>query len=677
MSRPSQTSHHLANPCLCTALSQPDSLADTDVEDLDITSPLFGYLFSKENRDLTAIDAAMELAAQSFEPGWMSLLLGRADIDNRVIIPPSAVEIAVRNEVRGHDVTKRLFEYMRLSGQVFVITERLLEAAAGNEGCGGQIMPILLEHAREEEPNATVITEDVLKAAVENTESGDALVSLLLGQQNASAAITEDVVIAAVENEDHGHNIIEQLLKCDSHIPVSPAVLAAGAGNMQQGLRITKLLLAHCQDNTLITEDVIISAIHNDIDGLGVLNHLKQHRGGFLNVTENILIAATESNYFDKIDDLFDLPEGFPVTTAVLEAAARSRKCDEEDLRYLLACSDADYQVAKATMLRATHNSEKVEYLVDNQSRLTEAILIAAAADVDWPLQRAMLDLVHAHDLRITEAVLVAASGNPGHGVTVVPLLLGCDKEIWISENVILAAVTNPGSYADEILQVLWDRQPDVRITEETIIAAASTDTSTIVRLIELINSSPKSAVQIEERLLESLSKNRTSGAKALQLLLDDQSTNKSPIPVTIQSLINAAGNSGCGCEVMSLLLDHGKRPVETQMPEEVLIAAAGNPLWGLEILTLLVDRGYTLRYSRGVLNAAEENLWDGGEILAFLTRNMLPNDCVPGSCYPSEDEGSTFSGDTEVPEDADFADDKGSSGSADGSEDYETADDE
>lgn len=608
----------------------------------------------------------------------MSLLLGRSEIDDHVIITDSAIEIAVQNEVRGHNFTKRLFEHMRLSGQVFAITEALLEAAAENEGCGRQIMPVLLDYAKDKNGDVTIITEKVLKAAVESTESGDALVSLLLEQPNINVHITEDVVIAAAENEYHGYQIMEQLLKYDIHITVSSAVLTAAAGNMEQGLDITKLLLQHMGDNTPITEDVIISAMRNDIDGLDILNLLKAHHCDSLAVTENILIAATEGNDCHDILEFLGLSKDSPITSAVIEAAAGSPFCEIDDLRHLLDLKSSDTEITEAAMLGDIRGAEKIELLVAHKGHLTEAVLKAAVADVYWPLNRTMLDLFLAHGLQITEGVLVEAAGNPTHGITVVPLLLECEKQIRISENVILAAVTNAGSDADGILETLWDREPDVQISDETLIAAASTDTSSVVKVIELINNAPSRSIHIGESLFEALSGNRTSGAKALRLLLDNQAADEEPTPVTDQALINAAGNTGCGYELMSLLLDYGDIfDLEISISEEVLIAAAGNSLWGLEILVLLSDNGYPLCDSIRFINAVEENIWAGEEIMAFMLRHLYTNDYVLGGSDSSGDEGSTFSGDTEVPEDGDFLEDKNSSGSADGSEEaYETADD-
>ncbi|OJI95845.1 hypothetical protein ASPVEDRAFT_119596 [Aspergillus versicolor CBS 583.65] len=659
-----------------TALSRKYSPADIEVGSLGTMSPLFGYLFSEENRHLTTIAAAMDMAAQSFEPVWISFLLGSPEIYGPVTITNSAIEIAMQNEVCGNEITRCLFEYLGRSGQEFTVTEAHLQAAAENERCGRQIMPVLLDYAKDKHEGMKVITAKVLRAAVENTECGDALVSLLLEQQNINVAITEDVVIAAAENEDHGCQIMEQLLEHDSHITMSSAIFTAAAGNMEQGLDITKLLLQHTGDNTLITEDVIISAMRNDMDGLHILELLKEHCES-LDVTENILIAATEGDNCDDILEFLGLSPDSLITSSVIEATAGSPFYEIDCLRRLLDLKSLDTEVTEAAILGAVRWADQVELLVKHQGRLTDAFLVAAVSTVDWPLKSAILDQLLAHGLRITEPVLVAAAANPGHGITVVPMLLASDKEIRISESVILAAVTNPGSYTDGIVQILWDRQPDVPITEETIIAAASTDTSAVVRLIELINASPdRCAVRIGRRLLEALSGNRSCGAKALRLLLEDLAADEKPIPVTEEALINAAGNTGCGFEVMDLLLDHG-HVLSDRMSEEALIAAAGNSLWGLELLVLFVDHDYPLSHSRKVVNAAQENIWAGEEILAFILRHVYTDDYVLDGGYSSEDEGSMFSGDTEVPEDGDFTDDKNSSESAEGSEEaYETADD-
>ncbi len=69
----------------------------------------------------------------------------------------------------------------------------LLEAAAGNEDSGEEVMALLLDRRGDQ----ITITENVPEAAASNKESGQKITALILSRHRDQITFTEDVVKAA------------------------------------------------------------------------------------------------------------------------------------------------------------------------------------------------------------------------------------------------------------------------------------------------------------------------------------------------------------------------------------------------------------------------------------------------------------------------------------------------
>ncbi|KAL2817700.1 hypothetical protein BDW59DRAFT_165856 [Aspergillus cavernicola] len=619
-----------------TTLTKKYNITRADIEH-DLPSVAFDYFKTgREKQGLTVTEAALQAAAESNNSGEMALLL-------------------------------------EAQGQAVAIPEAILKSAAENEMCGREVMTLLLNYLKGQ-GRKVLITDAVLKAAAENLESGDALLALLLEYRDNSIWMAEDIVIAAAENEDLGHQIMSLLLNHDRHIWVSPAAFEAAAGNLHQGPELIALLLRQNGDNIRITEDIIITTVHNDTSGLEVLTLLKEHNGGYLPVTEGILVAAAASENCHDIIDLFLglYNANIPITNAVLETAARNPACNKEHLARLLNFFDSTFQVTDVVLISAMHDWEKVALLLTHLVTITTnsptgGVLIAAAGSAEWCLEKPLLLELLNRDIPITEAVLEAAAGNPVHGYSVMDMLLEhCSQELQISQGILLAAAKN-AQRGGHIMELLLERQPDIQITEYSITAAAATDNDTLEQLIRHLKESPTMpAVQITESLLDTVSGNRQCGARALHLLLDTRAENDSPIPITQSVLTSAARNIQCGYEIMTILLDHGGPELDS-ITEDVIIAAARNSLWGLEILGLLLDRGYAVDFSVDVFAAAEQNIWSGEEIVAFLLKDLVTDGgrdaessehvdfCDEAYLWESDD-GSSDS--TKIPESANSSED-------------------
>ncbi|KAE8310439.1 heterokaryon incompatibility protein-domain-containing protein [Aspergillus transmontanensis] len=109
------------------------------------------------------------------------------------------------------------------------------------------------------------LSEQVVKAAVGNTEiSGQRIVEVFLQYQD-NLPITEEVVKVAAWNEGPcGDRIMEVLLKYRDSLPITEEVVKAVAANEgTHGAKIMKMLSKH-QDNLPVTEDVVKAAAGNE-----------------------------------------------------------------------------------------------------------------------------------------------------------------------------------------------------------------------------------------------------------------------------------------------------------------------------------------------------------------------------------------------------------------------------
>ncbi|KAL4932062.1 uncharacterized protein BDV17DRAFT_301079 [Aspergillus undulatus] len=585
---------------------------DLGASDLpDIVSEYFKV--KPDDRELSFTEAALKAAAGSLKSGHMAMLLD--DLAGQglpVMITPSVLETAAANEIYGHEIMF-LLRYIPKSRR-----ESIDITGCGPRGC---------RRERDQGDNIT-ITDTVLETAAGNTECGDALVALLLKHRDPSGWITQDIAVAAARNEGPGH------------IRVSQALLQAAAKNLHQGAEImSRLLYENCGDFQ-ITEEILTL--------LGNFNH------GRLGVTERM------------IDLLLGLRQGgLPITNAVLEIAARNPASTQKELLRLLELSDGKMQVANEFFDIASGMTRKIPFLLRHQGRITESVLVAAASREDYDDASSFIGLLSKSHDPVTDVVFEPAVGNSLYGSDFVNFMLASyTEDIHISETILLAASRNPKS-GPEILDLLLKQWPDVPITENVILAAASTNSNAVEKLIRRNHGSPtKPRIQITEELLEALARNLDCGARALRLLLDAQ-VEEGAVPVTQAALVNAAGNISCGYEVMSLLLDHADENLGSLITEDVTIAAAGNPLWGLEILALLLVHKYPVAFSMRVFAATERNLWSGEEIVAFLLRHQ---DTETDDEDPDIPEGDNWSdSSTEVPgsKDSDLSGDA-----------YETADD-
>lgn len=135
-----------------------------------------------------------------------------------------------------------------------VITEEVAVAAAENEGCGGQIMTILLDQLKDEVSRS--ISTRVIKAAAGNQAYGEQIMTMLLDQlkDEVCKSISSGVVKAAAANWRYGAQIMEKLLKVCGDVvceKISLEVICAAARNEHSGAPILDSLLKANEEKVL------------------------------------------------------------------------------------------------------------------------------------------------------------------------------------------------------------------------------------------------------------------------------------------------------------------------------------------------------------------------------------------------------------------------------------------
>ncbi|KAL3440459.1 hypothetical protein BJX65DRAFT_314757 [Aspergillus insuetus] len=643
-----------------TTLTKKYNLTELDV-DHDIPSVAADFFqHNPAEHDLTLTESALRAAAIDRSSETMALLtkcLEKRQQD--VAISETVLQCVAKNEECGDYILHLLLSYSLARSQPVVITDAVLEYAARNEPCGDQVMSLLLDPVIQGRQGQILISEAVLEATFENTEFGDCILTLFLEySSNETIPLTEDLLIAAVQNEDLGHLLLSVMLNHDCQIPVSPVVLAAAAANLHEGPALIGLLLPRMGDDVSITNNVIIAAVYNEASGLEVLKLLKQHNDSDLPVTEDILIAIAGSEIVDNLMKFWHLDfddDNTLITQAVLEFAAKNPACTKQHSSRLLRAANCPFEVTSATLISTMEDMEKCALILDHAALPEQLVhtyavrvLVAAAASLDYCLEKSLLLKLLGQDMPIPVDVLEFAAGNPIYGYDVVKLLLGhYDGNLQLTESVLLAAATNP-RHGAEVLQLLLQRQPDVQVTDDLIAAAAVGGNGSLQPLIRHRSQSTLPQFEVTETLLEAVVGNIQCNAGDVQFLLDTstKTDSDSPLPIPEAALIAAAGNIRCGYDIMSKLLDHGGPQLQDLITENVLIAAAGNPLWGLEILALLFDWGYILGFSSEVIAAAEGNIYCGREIIAFLLRYQVPPSLDPDSFDWEYCEDSEFSDD-------------------------------
>ncbi|KAI1856210.1 hypothetical protein JX265_011722 [Neoarthrinium moseri] len=209
-------------------------------------------------------------------------------------VSAAVIEAAAGNQLCGQDLMEL---FLKKGGDQAPITEDAVMAAAGNEEHGLRIMELMLRERR----NQVVLTAYVVKAAAGNADSGEELIEMLLQEKGDQLHITEDVLMAAIQNTYYGYLVMGVLLKKrGGEFNITEEVAIAAAENIYCGREVMDMLLEVKGDDFDITEDVLIAAAENTVCGQEVMEILLGVEGKYFDITENVLIAADNEGRGDQ-----------------------------------------------------------------------------------------------------------------------------------------------------------------------------------------------------------------------------------------------------------------------------------------------------------------------------------------------------------------------------------------
>jgi hypothetical protein len=138
-----------------------------------------------------------------------------------------------------------------------------------------------------------LITEEVVKVAAANENSGKKVIALLFNQRGADVLITKEVVKAATANKHRGKEVMALLLdQRGADVLITEKVVKAAAGNSGNGKEVMALLLDQRGAEVVITEEVVKAAAANEDDSR-LLRYI--HHFSAFEVTKEIIQAAATS----------------------------------------------------------------------------------------------------------------------------------------------------------------------------------------------------------------------------------------------------------------------------------------------------------------------------------------------------------------------------------------------
>ncbi|RYP43836.1 hypothetical protein DL768_009643 [Monosporascus sp. mg162] len=240
--------------------------------------PITKRFLSAHGRVLT------ENSSKTHRFGKYALAYWAVHIPNEMQITEKVVKTAAGNESSGKEVMALL---LKQPGDEVKITEEVVKAAAGNESSGKEVMTLLLKQRGDE----VKITEGVVKAAAGNETSGKEVMALLLDQHSDAIIITPQLVQEIARVFDA--LFMEKLLSyCGDRVKITEEVVKAAAGNENSGKEVMALLFKQRGDEVKITEEVVKAAAGNESNGKGVMELFLDQRGDEVKITEEVVKAA-------------------------------------------------------------------------------------------------------------------------------------------------------------------------------------------------------------------------------------------------------------------------------------------------------------------------------------------------------------------------------------------------
>ncbi|KAJ5554225.1 NACHT domain-containing protein [Penicillium frequentans] len=450
-----------------------------------------------------------------------------------------ACQIAAK--ISGRNISKIMSDLLERSG-LLPVTDEVVRAAIQNERSGPQALRIFMQYQEE-----ISITEDMIRTAAGNWGSGRQLMTMLL-DRCGTIPIPEDVLMAAVENEQCGKEVISTLVdRCSAHMTITEALVKSAADN-KRNRYVINFLLGRPGAEPEITEGGMIQ-IARRFDKEIILKLLG--RSTFkLPLTHHVILDMAKMSPKSVIECLLRRHGKFlPITEEIHREFAR--RFDQEWINILLDQRRADVPITEK-ILKAVVGNNLGDALLSQQrgSQITpEGFNLACR---NWRSGEEILRSLLRYqktEILLSKDVVIAAAENSRSGSRLIIALINHQRVgMRLEEKVVTEIVRR---FDNEVIEVLFDRQPDIELTE-TILVASACNVKYEGNLMEFLLKAQGSKPPITQDVVEAAMRNTAVGFEIIELLVKEGLM----IPVTKEMFRVAEENKECGSRIIKLLLD-------------------------------------------------------------------------------------------------------------------------
>ncbi len=515
----------------------------------------------------------LEAAANTGHEGLMKLVLTREITDP---LNERVLSTLARRGTEGlmQSVIHRL-------GDDSLITESVIENAALNEGRNGlSILRLFCARLGGRIP----ITEGALKRVVSNKALGLIMLNLLLGQLQERLPVTANTFITAAYNKVIGPEIINRLVRgFGDKLPCSVVVLETAAKGKDGGEAVIQALLSHVKRGLVDIEDLLINVASAGCAGL-MMQALKDYEGGPITITEDILVAAAQSQDKATMQFLLGYEGRVILNEQILRAAAGDIKKWNQMLQLLLTHPACEVQMSHELLHTIIYSTSSEE---------VSSLLLAS----------------YKGELPVTEGLFKTTLDHGSHRL-LQQLLDHLDIRQPIPEEVLEQLVRS--NFGTRKLSLLLDRSgSSLEFTEVVVEAAARNYYSGRENITILLDRLDTDELPITTAAVSSLLKN-SQGDFSLSLLLFERLRGKIHLTAELTRAVAAYGDS-------RLIRMLNYQYADMHITEDVLQTAAGNDNHGEDVLKCLFAlKGEKVRLTKGILEAAAGN-YDPGVLLFCL----------------------------------------------------------
>ena len=567
--------------------------------------PMLKIILAKAPEFITRNSVLRKVARRCKDIGSLELLLSRMrtrTLDEETMLA------ACHNRHCSADILRLFFAHC----EHFELTENfMVKATTGIQGADCcEILDILDSNGR-----TYLVTSRLLKAAARCEAHASRIMATFLSRYG-SDEVGEDVIRAAIGNPFYGVDMLKMLTDRFQSPTVTESLLRAAVGNPYQGVEILKVLLSFPSQSDRPEE-----ALYRAITSFGVVEPVHVdfllERFPTVEVTDSLIRRVLSDNGLvpSSLETIFSSPQVIVVSELMLEQAALNH---EPGVLKILLQSAPNCPITEDLLLAAAKNSPfgfeilNMLFTLPDVARMGDQSILAILKD-NWVDVRVVKLLFEKEEIIPDLAHLQAAAYGSGLQILTY-LLVRCDRD----EADFLKSLLQPtsqvrwlelaSSVSKVLILYLNEEVMAQEMWKEVAMKESRQSMETLLRRAEPAN---------YQQLLDAAADNRQYGYGLVKYLLS-----LGKVTISKETFLAAARNgdfSGDYTEarLSCLLLQHCEPSAWCQ---EIALAAATNRTHGQQIVELMMKNSLHICVNQELLQASVTN----PELLEYLLGQPL-----------------------------------------------------